>query len=78
MWYNGVWGPRPQPSWISPRARRCCTAGGITKGHFNRSVTMSYRKSVNKYRSANKFRRHMSNTKAVNMRPQPMRGGFRL
>lgn len=35
------------------------------------------RNHVNKFRSANKFRRQISHTKAANMRG-PMRGGFRF
>jgi hypothetical protein len=37
----------------------------------------SYRKSVNKGRSAKKFRKHSRRTKAANMKG-PMRGGIRL
>ena len=36
------------------------------------------RYSVNKRRSAGKFRGDVSLTKAANLRPPPMRGGFRL
>lgn len=39
---------------------------------------MRSRQRVNKSRSARKFRGHMSRTKAINMRPGPMRGGIRL
>lgn len=38
---------------------------------------MSYRRNVNKRRSASKFRRNVSRTRAVNIRPNPMRGGIR-
>lgn len=37
-----------------------------------------FRKRVNKKRSAKKFSRNVSRTKALNMRPSPMRGGIRL
>lgn len=40
-----------------------------------RPVKRSY---VDKGRSAQKFRGHSSRTKAQNLRPPPMRGGFRL
>lgn len=40
-----------------------------------RPVKRSY---VNKGRSARKFRSDSSRTKSANMRPPPMRGGFRL
>lgn len=33
---------------------------------------------VNKHKSAAKFRKHVSHTKAVNVAPHPMRGGIRL
>ncbi|WNK12793.1 MAG: hypothetical protein [Microvirus sp.] len=36
------------------------------------------RSPVNKARSARKFRRNVGRTKAVNIRPIPMRGGIRL
>lgn len=36
------------------------------------------RKSVNKHRSASKFRKHSMRTKAPNMASAPMRGGWRL
>lgn len=36
------------------------------------------RSSVNKHKSARKFRRQVSRTKAANMSPSPMRGGIRL
>lgn len=39
---------------------------------------MKYRQSVNKGRSARKFRGHTSRTKGANMRGAPMRGGIRL
>lgn len=39
---------------------------------------MSFRRSVNKRASAKKFRSNLQRTKALNVRPQPMRGGFRL
>lgn len=39
---------------------------------------MSYRSGVNKGRSAKKFRRQVSRTKAANVAPAPMRGGIRL
>ena len=38
----------------------------------------SYRKPVNKARSAQKFRRHVAQTKAPNVSKAPMRGGWRL
>jgi len=38
----------------------------------------SKRYGVNKGRSARKFRKHSGSTKAANVRPHPMRGGFRL
>lgn len=37
-----------------------------------------YRKSVNKGKSAAKFRGQVGKTKAINMRAAPMRGGIRL
>lgn len=36
------------------------------------------RMHVNKHSSASKFRANVSRTKAPNVRPHPMRGGFRL
>lgn len=36
------------------------------------------RRPVNKGKSAKQFRRNVSRTKAVNIRPTAMRGGFRL
>lgn len=36
------------------------------------------RYAVNKSRSARQFRGDVSRTKAANVRPPPMRGGFRL
>ena len=36
------------------------------------------RNSVSKFRSARKFRRNVSRTKAANMSGAPMRGGIRL
>mgnify|MGYP003325855938 CR=1 FL=1 len=36
------------------------------------------RKPVNKHKSAKKFRRDMAHTKAANMAPPPMRGGYRM
>lgn len=36
------------------------------------------RKPVSKGKSAAQFRRHSSHTKAANMAPPPMRGGYRL
>jgi len=36
------------------------------------------RKHVNKVASAHKFKRNTQHTKAVNLRNQPMRGGWRL
>lgn len=36
------------------------------------------RSSVSKGRSAHKFRKNVGRTKAANVRPAPMRGGFRL
>lgn len=39
---------------------------------------MAYRKSVNKHKSARVFRKHVTHTKAINMRAAPMRGGIRL
>ena len=39
---------------------------------------MKHRIRVNKHRSARKFRRQVSRTKAINMRAGPMRGGIRL
>lgn len=37
-----------------------------------------HRRPVNKFASAQKFRRNVKRTKAVNMRLNPMRGGIRL
>lgn len=37
-----------------------------------------HRHPVNKGRAASKFRKAGQRTKAVNMAPPPMRGGFRL
>lgn len=37
-----------------------------------------FRKPVNKSRSAGQFRNNMKRTKAPNMAPPPMRGGYRL
>lgn len=39
---------------------------------------MAYRHPVNKQKSASKFKRSVSKTKAANMRTAPMRGGIRL
>lgn len=39
---------------------------------------MSYRRPVNKHRSARKFKHNVHHTKAVNMKAAPMRGGIRL
>lgn len=39
---------------------------------------MTYRKPTNKGKSAKKFRTNAAHTKAVNMAPNPMRGGYRL
>lgn len=39
---------------------------------------MGYRRHVNKYSSARKFRRNVGRTKYANMRMGPMRGGIRL
>lgn len=36
------------------------------------------RSGVNKSSSAHKFRKNVSHTKYANVRPAPMRGGFRL
>lgn len=36
------------------------------------------RHHVNKHASASQFRRNTRRTKAANMAPNPMRGGFRL
>lgn len=36
------------------------------------------RKSVNKQSSAGKFRAQSGRTKAANIQPPPMRGGYRL
>lgn len=36
------------------------------------------RRHVNKSRSAAKFRHQSGRTKSVNVRPAPMRGGYRL
>lgn len=36
------------------------------------------RRPVSKRRSAGKFRRQISRTKAPNVAPRPMRGGYRL
>lgn len=38
----------------------------------------SSRQGVNKHSSAKQFRRDSSRTKALNMAPRPMRGGFRI
>ena len=37
-----------------------------------------HRKPVNKYKSAKRFKRNVSTTKAANMSLNPMRGGWRL
>jgi len=39
---------------------------------------MSFRRPVNKGRSAAKFRRQAGRTKGANLAPPPQRGGFRL
>lgn len=44
-------------------------------GGYMRPVKRSY---VNKSASAARFRGHTGRTKAANMQPQPMRGGWRL
>lgn len=36
------------------------------------------RYGVSKGRSANKFKHNVSRTRALNLRPPPMRGGFRI
>lgn len=38
----------------------------------------TFRKSVNKSKSANNFKRSLKTTKQVNISPTPLRGGFRL
>lgn len=38
----------------------------------------SFRRPVNKKRSARSFRKGASRTKSINMRGAPMRGGIRL
>lgn len=37
-----------------------------------------HRKPVNKYRSSKKFRKGAKKTRAANVSPRPMRGGYRL
>lgn len=37
-----------------------------------------YRHKVNKFHSANKFKKNIRHTKAPNMKAAPMRGGIRL
>lgn len=37
-----------------------------------------HRYAVNKHKSANKFKKNVGKTKAINMRTAPMRGGIRL
>lgn len=37
-----------------------------------------HRKPVNKYKSAKQFRHKAKKTKAANVQPTPMRGGYRL
>lgn len=37
-----------------------------------------HRKKVNKFKSSKKFRKGVGKTKAANLRPSPMRGGYRL
>lgn len=37
-----------------------------------------FRRPVNKRRSASRFKRNVSRTKAANVRAGPMRGGIRL
>lgn len=39
---------------------------------------MKYRKGVNKGSSARRFRNNTRNTKVLNMKGAPMRGGIRL
>ncbi len=41
-------------------------------------MRVSYRSPVGKSESAGKFRRNVGRTKALNVAPRPMRGGFRL
>lgn len=36
------------------------------------------RRPVSKGHSAQKFRKHSSRTKSMNVKPTPMRGGFRI
>lgn len=43
-----------------------------------RRMMIMRRYSVNKRRSARKFRRNVGRTRRVNVKPQPMRGGWRL
>lgn len=37
-----------------------------------------YRHSVNKHKAARQFRGQSNRTKAINIAPPPMRGGYRL
>ena len=39
---------------------------------------MSFRRPVNKSKSASQFRRKAGRTKAANVAPPPQRGGYRL
>lgn len=39
---------------------------------------MTYRKPVNKRKSAKRFKAQISHTKEINIAPNPMRGGYRL
>jgi hypothetical protein len=36
------------------------------------------RKPVSKHKSAKTFRKHTTHTKAANLAPPPMRGGYRM
>jgi len=64
---------------VTPARGVCMMAMPRSCGAIFRSYFMSmYRKPVNKSRSAHKFKRNISKTKAPNMRAAPMRGGIRL
>lgn len=50
--------------------------GGTGCRCFKEFVVKRY--GVNKSKSASKFKKHMSKTKAINVKAAPMRGGIRL
>lgn len=80
---TGVRG-RSEPPWLRDRglsAMLVAARGRVgLEGPFLSSVleVCMHRYSVNKRKSAGKFKSHIGKTKALNLRGAPMRGGIRL